>query len=168
MTTIIRAFDAASEHFPAGTQYAIPYVDGNFAATHAQVAHIPHLRWNTVLGGTQAAHSAGCSDFEPGNAAFENRGALRAWAEERKAMDKLARCYTSFGNLQLASERLAGLPNVLWWIATLDGNERTPDQLAARAAQHFGVTIAPGKIWAQQWRGGITAAFDTSDLFLPF
>ncbi len=81
MTTIIRARDAASEHFPAGTQYAILYSDGLFKATPAQAKAIPHVRWNTVLGGSAAAKAAGCRDFEPGNEAFENPAALRDWAE---------------------------------------------------------------------------------------
>jgi hypothetical protein len=163
VTEIIRVYDAASEHFPAGAQYAIPYVDGRYAATPEQVKAVPHVRWNTVLGGVAAAAKAGVCDFEPGNESFADPAALRAWADGRLAMGKLARCYTNFANLALAAERLSGLGNVRWWLATLDGVQRTAAELAGMAARYH-VTLDPGRVWAQQYAGGMTAAYDTSIL----
>jgi hypothetical protein len=163
VTEIIRIYDAASEHFPAGTQYAIPYVDGKYAATPEQVKAIPHVRWNTVLGGQAVAAKAGVCDFEPGNESFEDPAALRAWAEGRLAMNKLARCYTNFANIALAAERLSGLGNVRWWLATLDGVQRTAAELVEMAARYH-VTLDPATVWAQQYAGGLTAAYDTSIL----
>jgi hypothetical protein len=163
VTEIIRVYDAASEHFPAGTQYAIPYIDGRYAATPEQVQAIPHVRWNTVLAGQASAAKAGVCDFEPGNESFENPAALRAWAEARLAAGNLARCYTNFDNLALAAERLQGLGNVRWWLATLDGVGCTAAELAAMAARYH-VTLDPARVWAQQVSGGLTAAYDTSFL----
>lgn len=161
MTEIIRVYDAASEHFPAGAQYAIPYVDGRYAATAQQVEAIPHVRWNTVLAGEAVAAKAGVCDFEPGNESFEDPAALRAWAEGRAALGSLARCYTNFANLKLAFDRLQGLGNVRWWPATLDNVQRTAVELAAMATR-WGVTLDPAHIWALQYAGGMTAAYDTS------
>jgi hypothetical protein len=161
VTEIIRVYDAASEHFPAGTQYAIPYIDGRYAATAEQVKAIPHVRWNTVLAGQAAAARAGACDFEPGNESFEDPAALRAWAQGRLAAGNLARCYTNFANLALAAGRLQGLANVRWWLATLDGVQRTATDLAAMATRYH-VTLDPAHIWAQQYAGGMTAAYDTS------
>lgn len=163
MTSIIRVYDAASEHFPAGTQYAIPYVDGRYAATAAQVKAIPNLRWNTVLGGAAAAAKAGCADHEPGNEVYENPDALREWAAARFTMRKLARCYTNFADLRLTMSRVQGLSNVRVWLATLDNVQRTAAELVEMATR-FGVTLDPNLIWAVQWKGGMTAAYDESDL----
>jgi hypothetical protein len=55
-------------------------------------------------------------------------------------------------NLALARERVVGLENVIWWLATLDG-----DKLSA------GYEGLP--MWGVQYAGGPRASYDTSILY---
>lgn len=142
---------------PAGAN-ALLYGDGRYAATAEDAKRFGRVRWITVLG------SAGCGagDYEEGNALFEP-GRLRSWVLARRAEGWRARVYTDLANLGDAHGLVGDLANVCWWIATLDGVQRTAAEVVALAAGH-GVHLAPSAIWAQQWKGGPSAAYDESVL----
>lgn len=158
-------YDAVTPaNIPRGA-YACLYMDGRYRASPVQALRFAKTRWITVLGGAAAAADAGCADFEEGNSVFSTPGALRAWALERKAMNCRARIYCDRANLFRAWEEVGGLPNVVWWISTLDDNPRwTAAELAAEAAAR-GVRLNVDEFWAVQYAGGEHAAYDTSRLY---
>jgi hypothetical protein len=140
---------------PAGAR-ALLYGDGRFAVTQAQSRRFTAVRWITVFGSADC----GAADFENGNSVFEG-AALRNWAEARKAMGCRARVYTDFANLATAHGRVGDMPNVVYWLATLDGVVANVTELAETAREH-GVTLTPEQIWAVQYKGGPTAPYDES------
>jgi hypothetical protein len=148
---------------PAGARACL-YSDGLYTPTPAQVKRLGPVRWITVLGGAAAAAHAGCADFELGNAVFSVPGRLREWAAARQAMKCRARPYFSFSNAKAVHDQLAGLDNVLYWVATLDGKRLTPAQVVARLAE-YGVVVGEEKLWAHQFQGGPTAPYDVSELY---
>lgn len=150
---------------PAGADAAL-YYDGRYAVTPEQAQRFGHVRWITIAGGAAAAAHAGAIDWEYGNLAFEGNQLLE-WAQARQAMNARARVYVDFANLPRAHSLVGSLPCVAWWLATLDGVGRTAEGLAVMAQQH-GVTLDPSRIWAQQYAGGMTAAFDISIVFGDF
>jgi hypothetical protein len=123
------------------------YYDGRYAAMPTEAGLFSQVRWITVLGDYQ---HCGIADYERGNPVFGAAGALEAWVSGRAAMGKRARVYCNRVTLPDVRARLAGLDWLLW-IATLDG-----DQLARDWAPN---------LWAVQYAGGPTAAFDTSILY---
>ena len=151
-------YDSAGGHFPAAARYVCLYADGDFAVRPADSVRWPHVRWITVLGGTDAAKYAGCLDWERGNAAFTGTE-LRDWAAGRKAMNCLARIYVDLANLEQAHKDVDGLDNVRWWLASW-GEKRTAAELAAAA----GGLIKADVIWAQQYQGDTTGGVDLSVL----
>jgi hypothetical protein len=134
------------EKIPAGAD-ALLYGDGDYKATAEQAKRFTAVRWITVLGSPEC----GAADYESGNKVF-GPGKLRAWAIARRAMGCRARVYTDLANLAAARAEVGGLPNVVWWLATLDG-----DKLSA------GYEGLP--VWAVQYEGGETAPYDTSVLY---
>ena len=134
---------------PAGS-HACLYFDGDYKATLEEAARFAATRWITVLGGAAAAAHTGCADYEQGNPVFDGT-ALREWAEARKAMNCRARVYTDLANLGKAMAQVEGLPNVVWWLATLDGNKLHATYIE--------------RLWGVQYAGGPDAAFDTSVLY---
>jgi hypothetical protein len=148
---------------PAGARACL-YYDGEFTPTPAEVKRLGPVRWITVLGGTAAAKSAGCADFEAGNAVFSVPGRLREWAQERLAMKCRARAYFSFSNAKAVHNQLAGMNNVVYWVATLDGVRLTPAQVVTRLAG-FGVVVGEEKLWGHQFQGGPDAPYDVSELY---
>lgn len=146
---------------PAGADAAL-YHDGRYAVTAEQASHFGRVRWITIAGGAAAAAHTGAIDWEYGNLAFEGNQLLE-WAEARQAMNARARVYVDFANLPRAYSLVGHLRCVCWWLATLDNTQRTAEELAAKA-QDCGVTLPLETIWAQQWRGGMTAPYDESIL----
>ena len=146
---------------PAGA-HACLYYDGEFTPTEAEVKRLGPVRWITVLGGAGAAAHTGCIDFETGNEAYVG-DQLRQWAVGRKAMNCRARVYCNFSDSAKAHAQVGDLPNVVWWLATLDGHQLTAGQVVERLAE-FGVHVGEDKIWAQQYQGGPSAPFDESIL----
>jgi hypothetical protein len=142
---------------PAGAD-ALLYGDGRYAATAADAKRFKAVRWITVLGSPEC----GAADYEQGNRVFD-AGVLRTWAEARKAMGCRARVYTDLANLALAHSLIGDLPNVCWWISTLDNVQRTAGEVL-ELARARGVTLAPDTLWAQQWKGGPDAPYDESVL----
>jgi hypothetical protein len=136
---------------PAGS-HACLYFDGDYKAilTPAQAERFKAIRWITVLGGAAAAAHTGVLDFEKGNAAFDGNN-LREWAEARKAMDCRARVYTDLANLPAARKQVEGLANVVFWLATLDGNKLWASYIP--------------ELWGVQYAGGVDADYDTSVLY---
>lgn len=130
---------------PAGAN-ALLYGDGDYKATAEQAKRFKAVRWITVLGSS----NCGAADFERGNEVFDP-GKLRAWALARKAMGCRARVYTDLANLAAAREEVAGLDNVVWWLATLDGNKLDAGYVKL--------------LWAVQYAGGPDADYDTSILY---
>jgi hypothetical protein len=134
---------------PAGS-HACLYYDGDYKADIAAAKRFAAVRWITVLGGAAAAAHTGVIDFEAGNAAFKGN-ALQEWAKARQAMGCRARVYTDLANLPAARKQVAGLPNVVFWLATLDGNKLHASYI--------------DDLWGVQYAGGETAAYDTSVLY---
>jgi hypothetical protein len=132
---------------PAGS-HALVYYDGKYAAKPSQVKRFKATRWITVLGNYE---HAGIADYEAGNEVFSKGGALRAWCEGRLRMDCRARVYCDRSNYEEAHSLVGDLPNVVWWIGTLDGNR-------------LSATYVP-KLWAVQFAGGPTSDVDTSVLY---
>lgn len=138
------------------------YNDGRYKASAEEAKRFSAVRWITVLGGGAAAAGAGCCDYEQGNPAFDGPS-LREWALARQAMDCRARVYTDLSNAPSAHAKVGDLPNVVWWVSTLDGKQLTAAQIV-KAVATFGVTLAEKAIWALQYEGGMTAKYDTSIL----
>jgi hypothetical protein len=155
-------YDSASRTFPPGATHVALYWDGLYAAP----AHepYPYIRWITINGGSSAAKGAGIADFEPLNPVYDDPGRLRPWVEGRKDLGKRARIYCDRSNAHLAIERTRGLPR-LFWIATLDDHQWTPAELVADLKRNFGADISEHELWGNQYAGGMTAAYDTSNLF---
>jgi hypothetical protein len=130
--------------------HACLYYDGDYKATAEQAERFQAVRWITVEGGAAAAAHTGAIDFELGNPAFTG-SRLRDWAEARKAMNCRARVYTDLANLSKAMAQVTGLGNVVFWLATLDG-----DKL------HAGWMP---RLWGVQYAGGPTADYDQSVLY---
>lgn len=148
---------------PAGSDAAL-YVDGRFAVPAADWGRFGKTRGITVIGGASAAAHAGAIDFELYNPAFSGDG-LREWALARKAMNCRARVYIDRANLQRAKNLVGDLPNVCYWVSTLqldNGRQWTVTDLIADifAVEH--VMLTPEVVWAVQFAGGMTAAYDTS------
>jgi hypothetical protein len=155
-------YDSASQRFPAGAEYVALYGDGDYKAPASMARRFPHVRRITVLGDYA---TCGIADWEAGNAVFRG-GTLRAWIEGRRRMNCLARVYCDRGNAEEALQQAAGMPNVRWWISTLDGNPHwTAGELALDLAQNWHAPIAPDILWGVQFAGGMTADYDTSTLF---
>lgn len=138
---------------PAGADACL-YSDGRWKAPPDAAHRFRRVRWITVLGDK----GSGCGDYEPGNDLFEIPGRLRTWAEGRKAGGWRARVYTDRDNFGSAHAAVGDLPNVRYWVATLDGIPKTAAELGAE------LRIDPGLVWAQQFAGGINAPYDTSAL----
>jgi hypothetical protein len=156
---MIRFFDSATESAITRDGYAALYKDGRFAATAEDARAFTHVRWITVAGDPDA----GCGDYEPGNALYEP-GRLREWARERQSRGKRVRVYCDRADARRAAGAVAGIRHE-WWISTLDGKRWTAAALAADLAAHWGVSIAPKDLWANQYQGGMHAAEDVSDLY---
>jgi hypothetical protein len=148
---------------PAGSDAAL-YWDGRYAPPPSALSRFGKVRRITVLGGAPAAAHAGCADYELGNAIFEG-DALREWALARKAMACKARVYSSRADLQRVINLVGDLPNVVHWVATLDGRAWTAPDLLADIDEANHVVIPAPRLWAVQYAGGPMAQFDTSILY---
>jgi hypothetical protein len=148
---------------------ALLYYDGRYAATHADAKRFTAVRWITVLGGATAAPHAGAIDYEQGNLAYEG-SQLADWVLARKAMNTRARVYCSRADAAKAHALVGGQPNVVYWLATLDGDSSwTAAKMSANLAHGDGGAVTPvsipaSRIWGIQWKGGPTAPFDESTL----
>ena len=155
-------YDSASQQFPAGAEYVALYGDGDFTAPPSVARRFPHVRRITVLGDYA---TCGIADWELGNAVFRT-GVLRSWAEGRRRMNCLARVYADRSNAAEALDLVGAMPNVRFWISTLDNNPHwTAEELAADLRDNWHADIAAADLWGVQFAGGMTAAFDTSSLF---
>jgi len=158
-------YDSAGAKFPPGAQYVTLYADGRYEQPASAASKWPHVRWITVYGGAHAGRYAGILDWEAGNAGYPGTANMVAWAEERKAMNCLARCYCNRSDLPRAHAAIGHLPNVRWWIATLDNVQRSEAAMIANIRARTGIVLPPGVLWGQQFAGGMTAAWDTSILY---
>jgi hypothetical protein len=147
---------------PAGSGAAL-YWDGRYAPPASALSRFGKVRRITVLGGASAAAHAGCADYELGNAIFGG-DALREWALARKAMNCKARVYSSRADLQRVINLVGDLPNVVHWVATLDGREWSAPDLLADIDEVNHVALPAGRLWAIQWQGGPAAPYDLSTL----
>ena len=149
---------------PAGA-HACLYYDGAFVPNEAEVKRLGPVRWITVLGGAAVAAHTGACDYESGNAIHDDPALLREWAVARKAMNCRARLYCDRSDAAAAMAQVHDLENVRWWIATLDDKRWTAEDLLADLSRNHGVTIPAERLWANQFAGGVTAAYDTSQLY---
>jgi len=146
-------YDAVTpSNIPNGS-YAVLYADGLYKATSEQASRFRGVLWNTVYGGKAAASYSACIDYEQGNPSFEGN-ALYEWAAERKAMNAHGRVYCDLSNYPRAKAAVAGLGNIVWWLATLDGNKLNPYYVP--------------DLWAVQYQGGMDAEYDVSWLYGPW
>jgi hypothetical protein len=143
---------------------AMLYYDGRFAATPADAERFGPVRWITVLGGASSALHTGAIDYEIGNLAYDG-SQLRDWAAARKAMNCRARVYCSRSDAAKAWDQVHDLANCVMWIATLDNRRWPAAQLAADLQQNWHADIPVDRLWGNQFAGGMTAAYDTSQLY---
>ena len=105
---------------------------------------------------------AGIADYEDGDAAKSVPGALREWAAERREMNCLARGYADRSDLPEMHRLIGDLPNVRYWVSTLDDKQWTVEELVADILAVEGLKLDPALIWGIQIEGGPTAPFDRS------
>jgi hypothetical protein len=158
-------FDTVAGTYPAAAEYAVLYADTSLEPGYRPQPNprIPHVRFNTRRGGADAAKYAGACDYEPGNVAFVGDN-LAAWATGRNGLELRARVYASRANVPAALAQVALLPNVWWWIPTLDNNPHwTPALIVESIKAMTGAVILADRIWGIQW--GTNQSYDTSYLF---
>jgi hypothetical protein len=137
--------------------WAALYADGDYKAPPTTHRRFPRRRWITVLGNPVS----GIADYEPGNQVFDTAGALHRWATAREVRS-VPIVYSDRAEVREALAELDGI-RVLWWIATLDGRDWTPEELAADLAVNFGAHVPAEDIWACQ--NTDTKKWDRSVLF---
>jgi hypothetical protein len=152
-------YDSARWDLIPGHADALLYGDGLYKVTAGQARRFKAVRWITVFGDP----GCGAADYEQGNPVFGEPGALKRWVAGRKEMGCRARVYTDLSNLPAAYRAVGGSENVVWWIATLDGDRRTLAQTAELVKRS--APLDPKKIWALQYWGGMTAPYDKSVLY---
>lgn len=154
---MIEFYDAAEwRNIPARANAAV-YADGLFVAPAAQAyARFAKVRWITVRGGRLAAKYAGILDWEKFNAGFPDPAAMVDWADERRAMDKLARVYSDVSNLPGVHSAVGHLPNVRYWVALYGHGPLTADQLS----EAVGGQVPPNLLWGHQYEGDATGGVD--------
>lgn len=165
---MVQFYDSSDvANIPLEADHAALYGDGAYQVSGTQIPpHITYRRWITVLG----LNTCGIADFEPGNAVFEDKQALRQWAAEHHAIDQgIPIVYTDRENAAAAVQRCTGLL-VYYWISTLDNRDWTPAGLSLNMAQGDGgrvppAKIAPNRIWANQ-NVTVPGKYDRSNLFL--
>lgn len=113
-------------------------------------------RWITFTGMPHCS----IADFEPGTEVFHDPPQLRRWARARETEDRgLTIVYSDLSNAGTAQLVLGRHVPYVWWLATLDGIQRTAAELSQELLR-FGVKVAPEAIWANQWQEG--DGYDTS------
>jgi hypothetical protein len=154
---------ARSGLIPTGADAAL-YVDGRYKVTPQQAKRFGRTRWITVLGGSAVAAEAGAADFEAGNSVHDIPGKLRSWALERQAMNCRARVYCDRADLGKALSLVGDLPNVCFWLATLDGKPWDAAELLAEIKAAYRIALKLERLWGIQYEGGMTAPYDKSIL----
>lgn len=145
------------------------YNDGEFAAPASADKHFDRVKRITVK-----ADYRNCGIVDLLEQPWYTRSMLRAYVRGRLTLGLRARVYTDQAQ---AAEAVAALKDdgtgdlladqgVSFWVATLDGVQRTPAELAASlAARWHAPEITAGRIWANQWLEGVDGAPDESALF---
>jgi hypothetical protein len=173
----MKFYDATDpRNYPHG-QPACFYGDGRWAVTATDVIAIapPERRFITVTGNGRT-----CSilDGRPDNplTAAQVRGFVRdRRGAQEDAIIYCPRSWVAEYQRILFDDghgQLGAYGRLWWWIATLDGIDWTPENLAADIAANWDATIQPGRIWAVQNNQlpaiGPGALVDQSQLFLPW
>jgi hypothetical protein len=168
-----RFYDAANWAAIPHHSDAALYADGEFAVPIGAAGELElhRARYITVTGDWG---SCSIVDYERLNPDF-SPVRLRAFVRGRKAhnMDAIVYC-----NMDTAAEAIAALdddrrggllryPRLFWWIATLDGRQRTAAELCAELAKDWDAPeITPRTLWGNQATD--TGAVDISNRFLPW
>lgn len=151
------------------------YADGIYRATIADINQIdpPLFRWITVTGNGRIASII---DGRPDNPLTPAQ--VRGFVRERKGANQDAIIYCPRAwvaeYLQVLVDDnhgdLVDYERLFWWIATLDGHDWTPAELAADIAANYHAQIREDRIWANQNNQipalGADAKADESQLFL--
>lgn len=172
-----RFYDAAEWADLPHHQSVCLYRDGRYAVTQNDVLRIQpaRVRWITITGNGRAASIL---DGQPDNPLRPAQ--VRGFVRERKAGEKEAIIYTprawvaeyqailnDFGHGELGAYE-----GLLWWIATLDGIQRTPEEISADLEENYHTTLPAEDIWGNQWTQlpelGAGALVDVSDLYKPW
>lgn len=153
-------YDSVSpEKIPAGA-YACLYADGDYAAPASAASRFAGVQWITVTGETA---TAGLADYEPGNPVYGTSGRLLEWSETRIAAKYVPVVYCDRSNLPGAISALGSVADeVWWWVPTLDNRQWTQAELIANIALP---QVNSRSLWACQYAGGTTAAYDASILY---
>lgn len=158
-------FDTIPGHYPPGAKAAMLYADTSLEPGRRPQPNpgVEAVRYITRRGGPAAAAYAGAADYELGNVVFEGDN-LRTWAQARGAGGWRARVYASRSDMARAYGQVGHLPNVVWWIPTLDNNPHwTPALIVASVRAVSAVSLPEDAVWAVQW--GTNDLYDTSYLF---
>lgn len=163
-------YDAATWRNIAVGSSAALYGDGEFAvpADAPQQLQLRRHRFITVTGNGRT-----CSiiDGRPDNNLSPAQ--VRGFVRERRGNSQHAIIYTprswAAEYLRILWDyghgSLLAYENLLWWISTLDGKPWTAKELAAELKGNWDAPIAEDKLWAVQWKGGVSAPVDESILF---
>jgi hypothetical protein len=124
------------------------YRDGQWAWPVAEIDRWPAHIGITVLGQPAAANYARVIDVEHGDATVEEIPGFIGERTDLGHPDGTVYCARS-----TVGQALQVMPEVSYrfWIATLDGIYRTPEQLVAELLTDYGVRLAPSRVWAIQW-----------------
>jgi hypothetical protein len=144
---------------PADARSVALYADGAYRPPVRLWRRFPRRRWITVDGNPVC----GIADYEPGNPVWYQPGKLGTWARERHDMRRSTGIvYSDRADVREALAELGEL-RALWWIATLDGRDWTPEELSADLAENFGAEIPAAEIWGNQ--NMPMGDYDRSNLF---
>lgn len=157
-------YDAANPSMiPQGATHAALYYDGIYGAAGKGAAwRFAHRRW--ITDNWDYVH-CGIVDYEPGNPSFSNPHALPVFVDGRNSMKKPHRVYCDRANAASALKQLNDR-ETLWWIATLDGLDWTPETLSENLRAHWNADIPADHIWGIQNMGDGT--YDRSNLELDW
>lgn len=168
-------FDAAIwRNLPSDADLTL-YCDGEFAAPKdaAVTLRAKETRQITVTGDWR---NASIVDYEKFNPVYNPPG-LRGFVRGRRSVDEDAILYFNestaaeaisalrdFGNGTLLAYR-----NLYYWIATLDGIERSAEELVTLLADKWDAPeINLSNLWGNQFGQGPAGAYDISNRFLPW
>lgn len=170
-------YDAADvRNYPHG-QPACFYGDGRNAVTASDIVAIGPPEHRLI---TTQANPRRCSILD-GRPDFALTPAqVRGFVRGRKGRNQDAILYSDremvveYQRILLDDDHgdLASYERLYWWIATLDGIDWTPRDLAADLAANYHATLDPGRIWGNQNNQlpelGAGALVDQSELFLAW
>lgn len=157
-------YDSTNPELIPDRDYAALYYDGIYGQAGKDAAPLfPHKRWITI--GWDYRH-CGIVDFEPGNPVYSSATGLWEFVRGRLLDGHPSRVYCDRSDAAKALSLTQGM-HTLWWIATGDGKDWTPDELSKELHDNWNADIPADVIWGNQnlW---VPRKYDRSNLFLDW